>query len=158
MSEDSVRIVNLGPLRVASFLGFGNQPEFQAWEKLTNWAASKGYLDHLDEHRIFGFNNPSPSPGSPNYGYEFWITVGPEVESEEEIEIKEIPAGLYAVAKCEVRADPEVSIPNAWKNLVTWCEDSPYHQGSHQWLEEHLNAEKISQGEWDMDLYLPISQ
>ena len=158
MSEENIRIVNLGPLRVASVLGFGTQPEIQALEKLSAWAASKGYLEHLDEHRIFGFNNPSPSPGSPNYGYEFWMTVGPDVESEGELEIKEISAELYAVATCHVRGDPNETIPAAWKKLVTWREDSPYHQASHQWLEEHLDITKISQGEWDMDLYLPISQ
>ena len=158
MIAEDIHIVTLGPLRVASFLGFGSEPELQALQKLMNWATSKGFMECIEEHRIFGFNNPSPSPGSPNYGYEFWITIGTDVEPEGEIEIKEIPAELYAVARCKVRGDPNETIPAAWKKLVTWREDSPYNQASHQWLEEHLDITKISQGEWDMDLYLPISQ
>jgi AraC family transcriptional regulator len=158
MIAEDIHIVALGPLRVASFLGFGSEPELQALQKLMNWATSKGFMERIEEHRIFGFNNPNPSPGSPNYGYEFWITVGPEVETEAELEVKEIPAERYAVARCEVRGNPGEAIPAAWKRLVAWREESSYQQASHQWLEEHLNIANISQGVWDMDLYLPITE
>ena len=47
----------------------------------------------VEKARFFGFNNPNPSPGSPNYGYEQWLTVGPEVQAEGGIVIKEIPPG-----------------------------------------------------------------
>ena len=88
MSENEVRIEKLEPMQVASAYGFGEQPELEAWEKILAWAKEKGYAD-LSQHRFFGFNNPNPSPGSPNYGYEFWIVVGPDVEPEGEIKIVE---------------------------------------------------------------------
>jgi hypothetical protein len=106
MNEFKVRLVKLEPLRVASVHGFGQSPEDEAWQKLMAWAKPKGYLDDKEHHRIFGFNNPNPSPGSPNYGYEFWMVVGPEVQPEGEVEIKEFPGGLYAVARCDVQGDP----------------------------------------------------
>jgi hypothetical protein len=51
-------------------------------------------------YRTFGFNNPDPSPGSPNYGYEIWLGVGPDVEESPPIEIKQVVLGKYAVTRC----------------------------------------------------------
>ena len=90
MLEIEVRIVNLEPMLVASAYGFGDQPETLAWTKILAWASSQDYED-LGKQRFFGFNNPNPSPGSPNYGYEQWMTVGAEVVGSEDIEIKEFP-------------------------------------------------------------------
>ncbi len=74
MSE--ITIIKLPPMRVASAWGFGPSPEGVAWQKLAAYAKSHGLFKAGSESRIFGFNNPNPSEGSPNYGYEFWITVG----------------------------------------------------------------------------------
>src|SRR5512137_1602722 len=98
MSDLDVRIVTLQPVRVDSFHGFGTGPETIAWSKLEAWATAKGFMGDLVQHRIFGFNNPDPSPGSPNYGYEFWMVVGPQVQPEPGVPVKEFAGGLYAVA------------------------------------------------------------
>lgn len=154
MSELKVRIVKLEPTRVASVYGFGESPEGEVWEKLVAWAEPKGLLDDRERHRIFGFNNPNPSPGSPNYGYEFWIEVGSEVEPEKEVRIVDFPGGLYAVARC--KGIP--TIGKVWKQLVTWLEDSKYKHASRQWLEENLSPVGTSPDELLMDLYLPIAE
>ncbi len=161
MSESQVRIVKLEPIHVASLHGFGKEPENQAWEKLTAWAKPKGYLDDLQTHRIFGFNNPNPSPGSPNYGYEFWMVVGKDEKPEGEAEIKDFAGGLYAVTRCNVKDDPGREIPEAWQKLAHWRENSQYSMGSHQWLEEHVSPEQgegmvTPAGLFELDLYLPI--
>lgn len=160
MSELDVRIVKLEPLRVASAHAYSGSPEQDAMEKLMAWAKPKGLLDDPEKHRVFGFNNPDPSPGSPNYGYEFWITVDstvdPGVEPEGEIKIKEFPGGLYAVTRCEVKATWE-DIPGTWKRLVAWRENSKYLGANHQWLEEHLGPLESSE-EFVLDLYLPIAE
>jgi DNA gyrase inhibitor GyrI len=158
MSELNVRIIHLEPMRVASVLGYGSEPENAAWEKLVAWARPRGMMKDKTEHRIFGFNNPNPSPGSPNYGYEFWITVDPDVEVKpgEEVEIKEIPGGDYAIYRCEVEGRPYETIPAAWKELVLWLEDSPYEGTGDLCLEEHLSKGESQEGDWDLDLYLPI--
>ena len=156
MSDLEVRIVQLEPMRVASLWAFGPSPEIEAWEKLTAWAKPRGLLDDPQSHRIFGFNNPNPSPGSPNYGYELWIEVGPDVEPERDVRIEAFQGGLYAVTRCEVPPDePYRVIPATWKKLVTWREDSPYRGGSHQWLEETVPI-KLPGIEFVLDLYLPI--
>jgi DNA gyrase inhibitor GyrI len=159
MSEYNVRLVRLEKLRVASLHGFGTEPELQAWEKLVSFAGTRD----LRRPRIFGFNNPDPTPGSPNYGYELWITIGPEVSAEGDVEIKEFPGGLYAVARCEATGEPYEVIPATWQQLVAWREQSAYQFGSQPWLEEHLPAEgkglvQTAGGAFVLDLYLPLSE
>jgi AraC family transcriptional regulator len=158
MSEQDVKVVQLGPMRVASVLGYGTEPEHQAMEKLRAWAGPQGFLDNPEEHRIFGFNNPNPSPGSPNYGYEFWMVVSPEVEPEEGVEIKEFPGGLYAVLRWDGQGDPYKTIPAAWERLLKWRENSSYRSASHQWLEEHVEPGTENPVEFMLDLYLPIAE
>ena len=163
MSEFDIRLVRLEKLRVACVHGFGTQPELQAWEKMADFAGARGYLNDPSLHRIFGFNNPDPTPGSPNYGYELWITVDPDVAAEGEVEVKEFPGGLYAVARCEATGDPYEVIPATWQRLVVWREQSAYQPGSQQWLEEHLPAQgrglvETAGGALVLDLYLPLAE
>jgi effector-binding domain-containing protein len=142
------------PMRVASALGFGQTPEELAWNRILAFAEAKG-ID-TTKARFFGFNNPDPSPGSPNYGYEQWMTVGPDLEGEGEVEIKEIPARRYAVTRCEGLD----TIGQDWKNLVTWFEDSPYKKPPHfyECLEELLTPPGAPYEEYVFDLYLPITE
>jgi DNA gyrase inhibitor GyrI len=143
-------------MRVASAHGFGTNPEDQAWTQILSWARGEGLLDDRAAHGFFGFNNPDPSPGSPNYGYEQWITVEPDAEPAEGIEVKTFPGGLYAVARCTLGRIGEV-----WKQLATWREDSPYKDACHQWLEEALSPPADPQfgpAESVLDLYLPIAE
>jgi len=148
-------------MRVASAHAYSASPENDAWEKLIAWAGAKGFTGDLQTHRIFGFNNPNPSPGSSNYGYEFWITVGLDVEPEEDVRIKEFGGGLYAVTRCEVKGEPYNTIPATWKHLVQWLVDSKYRLANHQWLEEHFwppaNTTQQTE-ELILDLYAPIAK
>jgi DNA gyrase inhibitor GyrI len=135
VNELTVEILELEPMRIAAAHGFGERPEDESWRKLMAFAKDRGLLDDLAGRRVFGFNNPDPTPGSPNYGYDSWLTVGPEVESGEDITMLDFGGGLYAVTHCEGVA----AIGSTWKQLVTWRESSEYSHGSHQWLEEVLN-------------------
>lgn len=165
MGDIEVRIVELKPLQVACALGYGEQPEFQSWDKILGWAKAKGLLADLEAHRFFGFNNPNPSPGNPNYGYEQWITVGPDVKAEGDIKVKDFEGGLYAVTRCKLS-----NIGEAWQQLVIWQEDSPYQKVHRQCLEECLNPEVFITSEGKaasdesayetviFDLYLPVAE
>jgi DNA gyrase inhibitor GyrI len=156
MSDLKVQIVKLEPARVICFNGFGAGPETQAWEKLIAWAQAKGLWNDGTPRRFFGFNNPDPSPGSPNYGYDVWMTVDDSVQADGEARILDFPGGLYAVTRCPV-TDPGDDIPGAWKKLVEWMEHSPYKHAAHQWLEEHINPQNAVHGEnFTLDLFLPI--
>lgn len=158
MTDLDVRIVELPPLHYVAAYGFGREPEPLAWDKLLAWMKQRG-LDFTGR-RLFGFNNPSPTPGSPNYGYEEWLTMEAGRDSQHLAEaggdIREghFAGGLYAVARCAGVPNPEV-----WGRLVQWRTASPYRPAHHQWLEELLTPERI--GQWDQvefDLYLPIAR
>lgn len=156
MDELNVEIIELEPLRAARFHGFGEQPEDLAWQQLEAWAQPRGLLDFSEAHRVFGFNNPNPAPGSPNYGYEFWLTLSAEDDAGD-AEVVDFDGGLYAVTRCVVRGDPGEVIPATWQRLVAWCESSPYQSASHQWLERHVASEEPGEA-FDLDLYLPIAE
>ncbi len=155
MGELNVRIVKLDPMRVARFHAYSASPEGDAWNKLVAWAEPRGMFEDRGTYRIFGFDNPDPTPGSPNYGYEFWMTVGPEMEAEEGVQIVDFDGGLYAVTQCRgvERIGP------TWKKLVGWREDSPYRHGTHQWLENNLSeGTSVPAEELVLDLYMPIAE
>lgn len=155
MSTIEVRIVRLEPQRVAVSYGFGKSPEPIAWEHMVNFIKSKGLDKDGTIHRFFGFNNPNPAPGSPNYGYEQWITIGPEVQPAGDIKVKQFEGGLYAVTHTRLG-----SIFETWQQLGAWREKSPYKIGSHQWLEEILHDpvnDPITE-DTELNLYLPIEE
>lgn len=165
MNDLEVRMVTLEPMRVAVAHGFGEHPEDASWRQLMEYAEATDLLADLDQRRVFGFNNPDPSPGSPNYGYDSWLTVGPDAAPRDEIVIHEFGGGMYAVTPCE---GVEI-ISDTWRALVAWLEDSHYRHGSHQWLEAVLNPGDfmIQEGYESpdqerakvlFDLYLPVAE
>lgn len=158
MSELDVRIVELEPMRFISLYGFGEEPESIVWEKVNAYAGQRGWLDDHENHRVFGFNNPDPSPGSPNYGYEVLIQVGPDVTPEGEARLQGFDGGLYAVTRCEVLGGNYDIIGQTWKKLVAWRENSKYTCGFHQWMEETIFIDGLEEGEFVLDLYLPIAE
>jgi DNA gyrase inhibitor GyrI len=158
MNNQEVRIISLPPMRVASFHAYSSTPEIDAWKKTYAWAKAHDCLQEAPATRIFGFNNPDPAAGSPNYGYEFWVTVGTQVLPDGEVKIKDFPGGMYAVLRCDVYGDPGEIIPRTWQKLVKWFETSHHIHGTHQWLEEHLLRGESNQGGFVLDLYLPITE
>ena len=158
MSNLLIRLVELGPLRVAYTHVFSKTPEQDAWNKLKAWAVSKGFLDNPAEHFNFGYNNPPPpDPSAPSgaYGYEVLITVGSEVEAEGEVKIKQIPGGLYAVARCKGTDN----IYRTWSYLFhEWLKTNGRYELDEEnepGLEEHLNPSEERPERWIFDLYLP---
>ena len=157
MDELEVKIVKLPPMRIICINGFGEGPETQAWEKMIAWAKAKGLWNDGKPKRFFGYNNPDPAPGSPNYGYDVWMTVDESVQPDGDARLINFPGGLYAVAHCPVK-NPGDDIFGTWKKLVAWMESSQYRHAHHQWLEEHLSqVGELSTG-FVLDLYLPIAE
>jgi DNA gyrase inhibitor GyrI len=155
MSELEVRIVHLERLHLASSYGFGSSPELIAHQKMFDFLKSRNLLDgYGSKYRHFGFNNPDPTPGSPNYGYEVWVTVDPEVEPEGDIRIIEFPGGLYAVSRIE----GVEKIGKMWGELVKWRERSAYKEAHHQYLENLINPLEADFSKFIFDLYLPIAE
>lgn len=155
MEKLDVRIVELEPMRIASFHGFGASPEGVAWEKLVVWAEPQGLLTDLEVHRVWGFNHPSPALGSPNYGYEFWIELhdGEPTAAAAPVEVKSFAGGRYAVTHCTGVQNIEAT----WRRFGTWLEESEHQMGSHQWLERHCTRVDHAPEMLELDLYLPIA-
>ncbi|NLS80019.1 MAG: GyrI-like domain-containing protein [Chloroflexi bacterium] len=155
MSDLEVRIVKLEPIKAARFHAFSRTPEHDAWAKMQAWAEPKGWLEAPRARRIFGFNNPNPSPGSPNYGYEFWVTLLPGDQPEEGVQVIEFAGGTYAVTRCAECGPEGQGIPKAWQRLVAWQERSKHRHARHQWLEEHISGS--ADADMVLNLYMPIA-
>ena len=110
-------------MRVACVNGFGEGPEGMAFDKMKAWAAAHNLPGK--PYRLFGYNNPDPSPGSPNYGYDVWITVDESVQADGEARIIDFPGGLYAVTRIEVKNPGTISPApgknwsNGWRQQVS---------------------------------------
>lgn len=158
MENEEIRILSLPAMRVGTFYAYSTTPEHDAWAKLIDWSKARECWKEPPATRIFGFDNPSSSEGSPNRGYEFWLTVGPDVESDHEVKVKQFNGGKYAVLRCDVAGNPFEVIPPAWGKLINWCEASHYMIGNHQCLEEHLSRNETNDDYFVLDLYLPITE
>ena len=147
------RIARVEPMRVASAMGFGPSPESLSWEKLWAYVERCGLMTDGQPHRFFGFNNPDPTPASPNYGYESWVTLGPEAQADDGVEIKTFGGGLYAVTACPSPRE----IGEVWQALIKWCKVNRHRGARRQWLEEVLNPQPAT-GEppFHFDLYMPL--
>ncbi len=140
MTSNDIQVVQMGPMRIASAYGFGEQPELAAWRTMKEWAQPKGLLEDLESHPMYGCNNPYPTPGNAKYGYEFWLNVGTDVEPEGTIRIGEFFGGLYATSRCEVHGDPGLAVPSSWQSLAEWCKKNNHNIAKHQALERFLGT------------------
>ena len=157
MSKLDVQIVTLPPMRVMCFNGFGTSPEPQAFDKVREWLKAGGMWEDGKPRRFFGYNNPNPSPGSPNYGYDVWVTVDESVKAAMDGRIIDFPGGLYAVAR--VDAGPQgAGIYDSWQELAAWVENSRYTMEVHtrQWLEESPHPFNAFPTGFTLYLYEPI--
>ena len=156
MNAAAVRIENLAPLRVASFRAVSSTPEQDAWDKLQRWAGPKGLLRDLSAHPVFGFNSPTPVRGDPEYGYEFWIGVGPDAQSEEGGEVKNFAGGLFAVTTCKLQDDPQGRLRDVWTRLWEFSQSGLYRWRPTHELERPHNPQARPE-EMVLDLLLPIA-
>lgn len=145
-----VKIIELDPMRVASFHAISESPEHEAAQLLASWAQSRGFLDDLEKNPVFGFNNPNPTEGKKEYGYEFWVKVDDSYE-EEGVTLKDIKGERYAVTTCESLS----VIGEKWMQLMEWVKNSEYEWSGGECLEKTHDF-SASDDELVLDLYLPI--
>ena len=152
MNFNEVRIEKLPSMRVARFHAFSPSPEAEAWSALKAWAEPRGLLKDAAAHPVFGFNNPSPSPGRKEYGYEFWIRLGPEAPAESGMATLDFPGGWYAVTTCHGFPNPAM-----WMQLFNWVHHSPHgYRQTHEL--EHPHDPLAPESEMVFDLYLPVEE
>ena len=153
MGDLIVRIESLSRMWIASVLARGEQPEAEAWRRLRDWAYSKRLWGDFVTHPVFGFNNPSPSSGSKEYGHELWIRIGGPEAGDGAVTFKEFEGGLFAVTACKLRGDPDIA--KTWRLLWDWAQAGPYRWRRSQELEKVLNPE-AAEDELILELYLPV--
>ena len=108
-------------------------------------------MDEKSGTKIFGFNNPNPTPGKEEYGYEVWITVnGMDDTGDDRIKIKKFAGGKYALLSTNVK-----EVGDAWKKFGEWVKESEYDYGTHQWLEEMVSFNETEE-DIGLTLYMPI--
>ena len=156
-----VRLERLETMRAAHVHAFSETPEEDAWKKLTSWAKPRGLLEEGVRTRVFG-RNTYPTDKPEPHGYEFFLTVGPDVKPEGDIDIREIPGGLYAV----LRFKDLDNMKDAWLHLWNWINESEYdhigwRKGDHGWcngFEGRLNPLERSPRDWIFDLWVQLKE
>ncbi len=161
MENLPIKIVSLAPMTIASVRAISKTPEQDAWQKMKQLLDLNRIDITNDQHPIFGFNNPDPTPEQPEYGYEFWVKLDPSIKDLPEGVIKEFPGGLYAVCPCNLSQEnqspfmQEHGMLESWFLLNKWVQLSEFVPGNHQWLEKQRSPPD-TEGEILLDLYFPI--
>lgn len=150
----------LEPMRVAYCCYVGKDPEQHAFELLIKWIVQNKLDLKEPQYRIFGYNNPSPlTPDQEEYGYEVCITIPDDIKKEtDNIKIKYLEGGLYAVTSVTRSDNIGEEIMKAWQRFSNWIKGSKYSYGGHQWLEEHLGFSEEGNHIGGVDLYMPIKE
>ncbi|MFX1585956.1 MAG: GyrI-like domain-containing protein [Promethearchaeota archaeon] len=140
--NEKIKIERVKSLRAAYFHTFSEAPESDAWKKAESWAKEKELLRKDSNVRIFG-RNTYPTKDPEPHGYGYFITITSNITINEDISIRIIPGGLYAVSRCE----GVEQIGETWANLWNWLNESEYDYigeikgefGYELGFEEHLN-------------------
>ncbi|MDD3164608.1 MAG: AraC family transcriptional regulator [Oscillospiraceae bacterium] len=163
MTEDypDIKVLReLPPVRVVTVCADGPDPETAAFSILQNWYEHSGLNVQRDALRIYGHDDPCPTPENPAYGYRVYLTVPDTLTvTGDEVQAGTLPGGLYVV--CAVpdltKENPGTTIPAAWKRLCKWIEQSRYEADvTRPGLEEHLEFDGSLNHLNGMDLYMPI--
>ena len=155
---DNVRIVKLPAMLVASYRAESATPEDDC-SQVFNKFVLENNLHKRDGYRFWGFNNPSPSPGNPIYGYEMWVTIPDDFVVSEPLVRKSFTGGLYASISTHMN-----EIGERWQLLYNWCQQNDKYavDSSFQWLEEcsmdfeNFISDTVSDSEKQLDLLVPI--
>lgn len=162
MNDLEIRIERLETLRVVCVHVLSDNPEEDAGKQIIKWAEARRLHERRLKPRLFG-RNIYPTDNPEPHGYEFFLTVTPDIEPEGGVETSEIAGGLYAV----LRFTDLNKIREAWQYLWDWIKESEYeHMGwkksKHGWVngfEERLNwYEKKPQTEWIFDLWIQLKK
>jgi DNA-binding transcriptional MerR regulator len=156
----NVRIVRLPAMAIASYRAESETPENDC-SKVFNKFVLENNLHKRDGFRNFGFNNPSPSDGSPIYGYEMWVTVPDDLNVPKPFVKKQFSGGLYASISTQMN-----EIGERWKLLYDWCKNNEQYDVdfSLQCLEEcsmdfeTFISEQVKDNDKQLDLLEPIKR
>jgi effector-binding domain-containing protein len=158
-----VRLEKLKTMRAAHVHALSETPEEDAMRKIMEWAGRKGLLGKGSRARLFG-RNTYPTDKPEPHGYEFMLTVEPNVKPDGDIDVKEIPSGSYAA----LRFKNIEKMGEAWGKLLKWVDESGHKQvglkktergWANSGYEELLNwYENKPPNEWVFDLWVQLKE
>jgi DNA gyrase inhibitor GyrI len=141
----------------------GLAPEENAFKKIMHYAKESG-LTQIKNTRLFG-RNTYPTEAPEPHGYEYYLTTQKkDIKPSKEIEIEEIPAGLYAVLEFKSLDN----LHNGWKQLFAWVKAQGYEatgvtRKEHGWVrnafEELVNwKENKAPRDWIFHLWVQLKE
>lgn len=151
IDDCDVRILSLPACDMITYRVISASPEKDAWEKMMKWLSSK---DHLDRRflRYFGFDNPGPSEGKTEYGYEVWVTKPDGLVIEDPFVEKKFQGGFYAVTVCTLD-----NIGERWMQLCHWVKNNNIWEYREDiCLEESISPSGVIP--FQLDLFEPIQK
>ncbi len=138
---ENTRILYIPPATVAASHSIGPEPEDVAGEAINRFILTEHLFERKPDYRLFGFNNPNPTPEDESHGYEFWVTIPDDMEVPAPLVKKHMEGGLYAAHCIKMGNFDE------WRHFWNWAHHNDvcvYEErepmGMFGSLEEHLNA------------------
>lgn len=114
----------------------GPYPEIgAAFGRLAAWAGPKGLLGPGASFIGIYHDDPQETPVD-QLRSDACVTVPEGTEAEGEVQIGDIPAGLYAVMRGETK--PE-GIPGLWSEMLAWMQEQGYDWDTRPCYEIYLN-------------------
>ncbi|MBN1585922.1 MAG: GyrI-like domain-containing protein [Candidatus Omnitrophica bacterium] len=137
-----IQAVRKEAIRVASVRHIGPYAKSKpAWDKLMSWAGPKGLLSENSTYLGIAYDDPDKVPAD-KIRYDACVSVGPEVQGEGDITIKEIPAGDYAVV---IHEGPYEDLLYTYEELFEeWLPDSGRTWNKGPCIEVYLNNPEIT--------------
>jgi DNA gyrase inhibitor GyrI len=137
-------IKKLPDFKVAYNRAFGEGCEDKAYNEIKKFAEQ----NNLTDARYFGQSIDGDVAGGKT-GYEKWVTVNNNVLPTEEIKIKNIKGGYYAVYTAGL--NPQ-SIYKTYLNIGKWLKTNDYKFGFDNYMEEMVNRSGTNL----FDVYVPF--
>ncbi|NHJ05588.1 MAG: ArsR family transcriptional regulator [Candidatus Heimdallarchaeota archaeon] len=149
-----VHYETLPPMRVACFHVISKTPENDASKKMSKWMKENNIFFDSEKHPTFGFDNPRPTQGKEEYGYEFWLKVEDDFEPKDDVKLKDIPSFYYVVTTCWRLTD----IGRDWMHLDRWIREHDYEIIRDTPCLERAHISGVTEEELILDLMVPIKK
>ena len=122
LNQPAVRIEQLPTSKAAYIHSSGANPEEESLTKIIVWAKTKKITPESGVH-LFG-RNTYPTDKPEPHGYEYYLTLSGHFVPEEDIKMKTLQGGLFAV----LRFKNLFIIQDAWLNLMKWVKENGHQE------------------------------
>lgn len=151
-----VSIRDLDPVRVAAIAHRGPYMELGGvFSRLHAWAAGRNLLGPQTRAFGIGYDDPSAVPPE-DLRSEACLSVGPEVQGDGEVFIRDIPGGRHAVL---VHKGPYTELERSYRWLYReWLPTSGFTPADRPPVEQYLNDPRtLPPEEWLTEIRIPLA-